>query len=221
MTINADMSSIICFGYKIVGQKKASCVSAWDFKNWQKDVNDDSLLCKFAYELLHDADLIVTFNGKRFDFKFLQTRLIFNGLPTLDKIPHLDACQLARSNLMLESNRMNNVADFLNLDLKMEHSGWKLWEDVYQRKKTAQKLMVKYCKKDVEVLHQVYEKLKRFDNSSFNQNHFADGKNCPKCGSANLTKNGKRRTKTKVYQRLQCQDCFAFSRVNLSGQWPR
>jgi len=211
MTINADMSTMICSGWKILGQKPTHCINAWDFPSWKKDVNDDKALCEAAYDVLKDADAIITHYGKGFDFKFIQTRLLINGLPTLDpKTIHIDTCLLARSNLKLQSNRLNNIALELGLDEKMENGGWPLWKKVYQRDPKAQKTMSDYCKQDVRTLEQVYDKLKRFDNSRLNYGVYNNESCCPKCGKDSLVKNGIRTTSAHKYRRYKCSSCGSY-----------
>jgi DNA polymerase elongation subunit (family B) len=114
LTLRATVSSIICFGYKqYTVDKKAKCVSAWDFPNWEIDVNDDSEVCKIAYEVLNDADAVVTHNGKRFDWRHLQTRLKANKLPLLPKIPHIDTKEIAKRHLYSFSNRLDYLGDWV------------------------------------------------------------------------------------------------------------
>src|ERR1041384_4487935 len=76
-TLKAQVTSVICFGYKILGQKRTHCLRAWDYPEWSKCslTFDDSSLLKDAREILSDADAFITHNGKRFDWKFFQTRL--------------------------------------------------------------------------------------------------------------------------------------------------
>jgi len=216
MTINADMSTMICSGWKVLNSKKTHCINAWDFPSWKKDVNDDKALCEAAYDVLKDADAIITHYGKGFDFKFIQTRLLINGLPTLDpKITHIDTCKIAQQNLKLQSNRLNNIAHELGLGQKLENGGWPLWKRVYQRDPAAQKKMADYCKQDVRLLEKVYHQLKRFDKSILNYSRDSGTFNCTKCGSSNMIKNGFAYTQKYKYRRLQCGDCRAYRRGEL------
>jgi len=48
--------------------------------------------CQEIYKVLSEADAVVTHNGKRFDWKFLQTRLIKHKLKPMSKTPHIDTC---------------------------------------------------------------------------------------------------------------------------------
>ena len=84
-----------------------------------------------AAYILKDADAIVTFNGKKFDWKFLQTRLLKHGHKLMTKIVHIDLYQECRSNLFLYRNNLNTISQVVNGKEKMKHSGWDLWVDVH------------------------------------------------------------------------------------------
>lgn len=207
-TLKAELNSIICFGYKVLGDKKAKCINAWDFENWNEDVNDDSAVVMMAYEILKDADVIVTHNGKRFDLPVLNTRLMANGFPPLHKIVHVDTKNVAKR-LSLYSNALNNVAKFFKLEEKMENGGWDLWCKVQKRDKKAQKTMSEYCAQDVEVLEQVYKKLRPLlkNAETANYAHRKAERSCNSCGSSNIVGHGTYMRKTGERQRYICNDC--------------
>lgn len=212
-TLKASINSIICFGYKELGAKRAKCISAWDFKTrWKKDINDDYAVVKAAYEVLKDADEVITHNGKRFDWKFLQSRLAYHGLPLLPKIKHTDTCSLAKSNLFLYDNKLNTVADHLGVGQKLSHTGWQMWVDVLNKNVKAQNLMTKYCKQDVDLLEAVYHKLRSLSNETIATPKVIEkgDRTCPTCGEKSLHKHGMRHTKTKSYQRYRCSSCGSY-----------
>lgn len=223
LTLKADINSIICFGYKIVGEKQVHCINAWDFPTWKKDVNDDRALIKAAIEILKDADAIVTHNGKRFDEKFLRTRMLIHKMNPLPKIPHVDTCAIARSNLYLFNNKLDTLGDRIVNERKLENGGWDLWVKVRKREPKAMKLMEDYCKQDVALLSKVFESVKHLAKNIPNYNLFTAGLKpvCPSCGGTRLQSRGKQLTKTRVYNRYQCQDCASWSQSNLSGKNPR
>lgn len=209
LTLKASLNSILCFGYKFLGDKEVSCLNAWDYKGWKKSVNDDEKLVKDAYKILEKADAFVTHNGRRFDLKFFNSRAIMYGLPALPTIPHIDTCQVAKSKLLLFNNKLNTVAKHLGIEQKLENGGWQLWVDVQKRNPKAMELMEKYCKQDVKVLEQIYLKLRPYMNQIPNYNLFDENGEvrCPSCGSYNVHKDGTRRTKTALSQRYKCSDC--------------
>lgn len=202
-TMKADINSIICFGYKIVGGE-SGVVSSWDFTS---DLNDDSAVCGFAYDLLHDADAIVTHNGKKFDWKFLQTRLAINNLPVLPNINHIDTCQLARKNYSLFSNRLKDLATTFTPERKIDTGGKKLWTRVYQGDKAAMKEMAEYCEQDVITTEAVFHALKKHAGNLPNKNLYIEGNGCPTCGNNKLEKHGFVTTKTNRLQRYRCTNC--------------
>lgn len=207
-TLKGDMMTIINFGYKILGEKETHCEVSWDYSD---DINDDRALVHIAYEILKDADGIVTHNGKSFDVKILNTRLAKHGLPPLPKIPHADTKVIAKRGLSLYSNSLNEVASFFSCESKMENGGWKLWVDVLAGDAKAKKKMVEYCKQDVRVLEQVFNELRPYAKSSEipNYNLFDDSieNKCPNCGSHKVQKHGFRANATKRVQRYRCLDC--------------
>jgi DNA polymerase elongation subunit (family B) len=209
LSIKASINSIICFGYKIYGEKETKVINAWDFKGWKKNVNDDEELVKKIYDILKDADAVVTHNGKRFDWKFIQTRLLKYGMPPLHKIQHVDTCQELKKNLLLFNNRLNTAAKFMTSEEKMENGGWDLWVRTHDRHKKSMKLMSEYCAQDVITLEAIYKKILPFVTVLPNYNMFRTGEKvvCPNCGSTRLQKHGFKTTKTKVLQRFHCKDC--------------
>jgi len=220
LTLKATHTSIICFGYKILDQKKAHVKCAWDYPGWQKNVNDDKELCKFAYEMLHDADVVITHNGKKFDMRHLQTRLLKNGLPTLPtSIIHVDTKQIASRNLYAVNNKLGTLGEHFVNDKKMDHSGWSLWCDVLERKPKALGTMKKYCKQDVLLLEKLFLKLRPLIKSLPNSNGcFKGNLHCPNCSSQMLQKRGVRLTKSGKVQTYQCQDCGSYSTEKIKSE---
>jgi DNA polymerase elongation subunit (family B)/predicted RNA-binding Zn-ribbon protein involved in translation (DUF1610 family) len=212
-TFKASIQSILCVGWKVLGESKTHCINAWDFPTrWNKNVNDDYQVCKAAYEVLKNADVVITHNGKKFDWKFMQTRLLKHGFPQLPKILHVDTCQEARKNFLMYSNKLNDLGKFLGVGEKLEHEGWDLWCNVLERKPESQRKMTAYCKMDVILLERVFEKLRPIIKSLPNYNIFnGSDHSCPNCGSQKLQKRGERVQKQKRTQRYQCQDCGSWS----------
>lgn len=226
-TLKATVSTIICAGWKVYGENKTHCINAWDFpKRWKKNVNDDLEVVKTIREVLVSADAVVTHNGRRFDWKFLQTRIAYHGLEPLPKIDHVDTKQLASSNLFSFNNRLGYLGEQFVGDTKLNHEGWDLWVKVHGDDEAAKKKMEKYCKQDVVLLEKIFKKLKPFATNIPNHNfvslQYSGGKPvCPSCGSTRLVSNGYRYTKTRNYKRYQCKDCLTWSRTDASDKNPR
>lgn len=222
-TIRASVNSIACAAYKVLNEDKVYCLNAWDYRGWQENVNDDKELCENLYAVLLGADCVVTHNGIRFDWKFLQTRLIKHKLPPLPKIHHVDTCSEAKKNLLIVNNRLQTVAKFLTDQEKMTHEGWDLWVKVHSRDPEAMQTMSTYCKQDVVTLEAVFKELKPVISTIPNHNLFnpLKAKACPNCGSSRLRNEGKRYTQTRAYRRYICEDCRKWSRTDISDEAPR
>lgn len=223
LTLKATINSIICFGYKIFGEKQTHCINAWDFKSWKKDVNDDKEILEKISKVFENTDCVVTHNGKRFDWKFIQTRLLKHGLPPIPKIIHIDTCSIAKSHLLAFNNRLQTLAKFMTSEEKLENGGWELWVKVLQRDKKSMELMTKYCKQDVIALEAVFKKLRPFINQMPNYNMYSthDKPACPNCGSTIVVKNGTRTQKNGIYQQFKCNSCFTPFQIKKEGATPQ
>lgn len=219
-SLKASINSTLCIGYKELGAKQTKCMNAWDYPSWNDSVNNDKELLKDFSKMMKDVAAIITHNGKKFDWKFLQTRLLVNDLPQLPTdIIHIDTRELSKRYLYSISNRLNDVAELTKATKKLENGGWELWEKVWRKEPKALKLMEKYCKQDVKTLEEVYTKLRPFVKNLPNANVFNMEKTaCPTCGSLAIQKDGWRTTKTERYQRLRCTDCGSCSFLKPKGK---
>jgi len=224
-TLKADVTSICCAGWKVLGARKIDCINAWDYKtDWKRNVNDDKKLCFAIKKVLEDADAIITHNGKKFDWKYLQTRFIINGLKPLPKIPNIDTIALARQNLFVFSNSLKHLAKTVLDDDKEKHEGWDLWVKTHKRDPQAMAKMTKYCKKDIALTEKLFLPLRPFANNIPNHNIFKSKADhcCPNCGSYKISRQGTRLMKTgKTYQRYKCSECASWFRTDAWDAKPR
>lgn len=202
--------------WKFLGKKKIHAVSLLDDKErFKKDHTDDYHVVKTMHDVLSDADLIVGHNVDAFDWKKLNTRFIYHGLPPLPKIRSVDTLKIAKKEFKFTSNKLDYIAQYLGVGAKMETPKG-LWNRALMGDKAALKTMVEYNKQDVQVTEDVYLKLRPFYTVHANLSTVDDKHNgackCPKCNSENLNKRGTAKTNAGVFQRYQCQDCHGWSR---------
>lgn len=223
LTLKATVSSILCIGYKWYGDTKTHCIKAWDFPGWKKNVNDDKALLKEFLKVVDGATAVCTHNGKRFDWKHIQTRLLYHKLDPLPKLPHIDTKQIASQHLYAFRNKLDYLGKTFLDDRKTDHEGWDLWVKSHRRDPKALKLMEKYCKQDVNLTERLFVKLRPFANAIPNYNLFKDHNKdaCPSCGSTRLRSNGWRYTQTRTYKRLICLDCKSWARLDAKDKNPR
>jgi uncharacterized protein YprB with RNaseH-like and TPR domain len=172
---------IICVSYKWEGSDKI-----YNLK-WDKNQDDKELVRKFV-NVLNQADEIVAHNGDRFDIKKIRTRAVLQGVQMKPKYRSLDTLKKAKAHFSFNSNGLNNLAKDLNVGEKMPHTGFQMWKDVLDGKKSALKMMCDYCNVDVIVLEDVYLAMQNYILHNTNVSTHNGGYKCacPNCGSEDI-----------------------------------
>jgi hypothetical protein len=221
-TLKSSINSVICFGWKRLGEKSIRCANAWDYSRWRKNINDDYSVVKCAREVLAEADGIVTHNGSRFDLPFIRGRIAYHGFKPLPPIPHIDTCKLAKK-LFLYSASLKNTGAFLGCkSAKIDTGGAKLWERVAEREARAMKEMTAYCKGDVSLLEEILVRLQSHSKDLPNFNLFNEKKDsCPRCGEEELVKQGPRPRAAGRVQTYQCKACGGWSTMGKQSKIQR
>ena len=210
--LNANFGFILCAGYKILGEKKVCVPSIADYSLYKKDPTNDRELVKDVGKFLTDADIWVGHYACYFDIPFLNSRLLYHGLPPLPKVPLVDTWRIARNNLKLNSNRLQSITEFLEMEDKTAIKG-PHWIKAMAGNKKSLTYVIEHCRQDVVVLEQVYNKIKVLHSGHPNINILNSKTNgCPVCGSEKLQKRGWNIAGVSRSQRYQCQSCGAWSR---------
>lgn len=167
-----------------------------------------------AWELLDEADALVSWNGKGFDTKHMNREFLLTGLTPPSPAKEIDLMLVAKRRFRFVSNKLDNVAQELGLGGKVKHSGFELWRRCLAGERAAWNELRKYNEQDVHLLVDLYYRLLPWIDGHPNRNLYdpkEDG--CPKCpaGYEDLTKQGFRPTMTGMYQRYQCSKCGAWS----------
>ena len=195
--------AIICICWKWEDSKEVF-EAHWDAKQ-----NDKTLLQKFI-KVANEADELVGHNGDRFDLAWIRTRCLYHGIDIFPKYITIDTLKVARQSFKFNSNKLNYIADFLGLGQKIK-TDFSLWKNIVLHKdKKAMENMIKYCKKDVELLEKVFKVL---NNHIPAKTHFGvvfnqDRGSCPECGSNHITRSKKmvRASGIRVIQ-MRCCTC--------------
>lgn len=182
-----------------------------------KNIEDDSTLLEGIWELLDQADIVITQNGKSFDQKKLQARFVLSGMKPPSSYRHIDTFVLAKKHFAFTSNKLEYMSSKLCTKYKKlktkQFQGFDLWKACISGNHKAWKEMEKYNKHDVLALEELYTKLIPWDNS-INFNVYSDStiSSCT-CGSkAKLVKYGFAYSNMAKYQRYQCSKCGSETR---------
>jgi hypothetical protein len=188
----------------------------YDDQRRAKNIEDDKRLLQGIWDLLDEADIVITQNGKSFDQKKLNARFILNGFQPPSSYKHIDTKLVAKRHFAFTSNRLEYMTDKLCTKYKKlkhkEFPGHEMWTECLKGNIKAWKAMELYNKYDVLALEELYSILIPWD-SSVNFNIYHDGtENTCKCGSSDFIKNGFYYTNVSKYQRLRCKKCGAETR---------
>lgn len=116
--LNANYGYILCIGWKHLGDKKVHCASIDQSPGFKKDPTNDAWVVKTFAEEISKSDIICGWYSSKFDWPFIQSRLLAHELSTMPSIPHVDLWRTAKYQLKLNSNRLASVSEFLNLEEK-------------------------------------------------------------------------------------------------------
>jgi hypothetical protein len=173
-------------------------------------------MLKSIHELMESADVIVHYNGLRFDIPMLNKEFLEAGMNPPSPVKHIDLLRVVKSNFRFVSNKLDYVSQRLGIGKKTDHEGHELWLKVMNNDRAAWKRMEEYNKNDVVLLESLYDRLKGWIKQHPNHNAYSANTVCTNCGSSKLHKRGEVRSRTSIFQRFQCQDCGAWSRSNKS-----
>ena len=198
---------ILSFAYKWLGKKKTYVVSLPMFSSYKKSKEDDFMVLKTLHELMSEADVVIAHNGNKFDNKKVNARFLFHNMAPPTPYKSVDTLIEARRYFKFNSNKLNDLGEYLKVGNKVETGGYQLWKKCMLGDKKSWKLMEKYNKQDVVLLEKVYLKLRPWMTNHPNINNYDAIECCPNCGSRDFVKQGFRFTKTQKYQQYQCKVC--------------
>ncbi len=175
-----------------------------------RDMENDERILKELYDLMNQADIVVTQNGVKFDHKKLNARFIFHGFKPPNKYQKIDIYKIAKKMFAFSSNKLEYMSKHLTPKLsKDDHKdfpGFELWSECLARNLKAWREMAKYNVKDVLATEALYKKFVAWDTQGVNFRLYSES--CA-CGSKDLVKNGSAYYKAKRYQKYQCKSCGA------------
>jgi DNA polymerase elongation subunit (family B) len=203
-----DTSRVLCSAYKWLGERKTNFTSEWTD-------GVDGMLEKM-YNVIEEADAIVTYNGNRFDLPTLNKEFLLTGYRPPAPYKSVDLYRTVKNKFRFASNKLDHVAQQLGLGSKTDHYGFQMWLDVMDGNKKAQKLMETYNKQDVVLLEKVYDIVLPWIANHPNRSHYSGSAVCPNCGSKHLQHRGFTITAVGRQQRFQCQDCGKWSKASES-----
>lgn len=209
--------TILSFAAKWLG-KRATLYGDTSGRGAAK-VRDDKPLMKVIWGLLDEADIIIAQNGKRFDVRKMNARLVEHGFGPPSPYRVIDTMIVAKKYFAFTSQKLAWTSKHLTDVPKEEHKefpGFELWTECLKDNPRAWAVMRRYNKRDIISTEQVYLKMRPWIETHPNLGVYdsSDTPICPKCGSDKVTRSGSRRSVKQQgsYQRYQCGTCGGWAR---------
>jgi uncharacterized protein YprB with RNaseH-like and TPR domain len=214
----ADFGSMLSFASKRMGapQNTTKVISIQDTNGVcsgcqrVENPSNDKALLEAVYDTLAEADGWITWYGKGFDEKFLQSRYLYHKLPILPPVYHIDGWATARSKLKIHSNRLKSVQDFFGIKDGKTALLPEMWQDARAGGIYGLSYVAKHNVKDVIVLEKAYLRLRPLISNHPNWNHWVKGSKmvCPICGGPMYFKPGEFHYTKRAVNRLgHCLKC--------------
>lgn len=207
--------SVLCFCAKWIDSD--DIISGNTGGRGKQNVRDDTALMRQLWDLLNEADIVIAQNGKAFDIKMLNGRMIQQGLKPYSPIRIIDTLLAARDRFRFPSNKLAFQSKVLTDTPKSEHKrfpGFELWTEVLADNPEAWDEMLAYCETDVRATEKVYHKQLPWIRRHPNLGAYLEDKNprCTNCASDKLENDGYETTQQGKFDRLLCTSCGTWNR---------
>lgn len=200
---------VLCIGWKWIGQPETQLFTYDGFGKNTPWWSDKKMLIEFA-RVFEQCDMHVTWFGSGFDLPVTEGRRIMNGLLPLPSKPHIDLWRVARNKLgtRRQGHRLAAWQDRLGLMDEKTNVRASIWIKARHGDQAALKYIYEHCRKDVDVLEGVFEKMRPWVENIPAWGLFTREEGvCPSCGSEHIRRKGFKVALTRVYQQWLCLDC--------------
>lgn len=203
---------LLSFAAKWLGERKV----IYKDQSRAKNIEDDRALLISIHILLNEAEIVVAHHGKKFDLPVINSRLIASGFEPPSPYKIFDTREAAAKVFRFTSNKLEFLSGILCTKKKLAHrkfAGFELWKECLAGNPQAWAEMKRYNIRDVEALEELYLKLRPW-TSGPNHGLYDDSETpvCPKCASANVSRNGFIFLTIGKYQRFKCGACGGWAR---------
>lgn len=124
------------------------------------NIEDDSELLEQLWDLLDEADVVITQNGVAFDIPKIKSRMVVQGFKPFSPVRHIDLYKITRSTFGFTSNKLAYLSETLCPDnAKSKHEkfpGFELWRECMAGNVEAWDEMETYNVSDITSLEEIY-----------------------------------------------------------------
>lgn len=196
-----DDGRMICFAAKWYGDSQTM------FFSEAKDGHRG--MVEAAWRLLDECDVLVSFNGKKYDVKHLNREFVLAGLGAPSPYRNMDLLPVVRRQFAFPSNKLDYVAQRLGLGRKVQHEGHGLWVACMEGDVEAWSRMEAYNRGDVVLTEALYDRLRPWLTGGPHLGLWVNGGGlaCPQCGGVECVPVGEATTGVSVFEAFRCVSC--------------
>lgn len=231
LTIDIETAPMICAVWdaynptvspdSILEPKRILCFAAKWYENPEVEFystyhHGTATMANELHRLLSEADVVMHYNGIRFDVPHINTLLIQRGFGPPSPYKQLDLYQTIKRRFALDFKKLGYVNAQFGLESKLEGIGLSHWLACMQGDEDSWGLMQKYNEQDVRATEKLYDKVKPWIPSHPSQVAMTGEFRCRVCYSDDIEKRGFAYTTAGKYQRYRCNDCGSWSRDSRS-----
>jgi len=205
---------LLALSWKWLGEKEAHGLTIYDRQSI--DPYDDRMLVAELWNLLDEADIVIAYNGRRFDCRMANTFFLRHKMSPPSPYKIVDPLQTMKGKFRLGCNKLDYVGQFLEQGRKTEETYkdcWKaLLEGNKEEKRQASETMNRYCIQDTALLEKVYLQILPFIDNHPNMSLYGEPEVCPRCGENEGFKiKAYRRTGAQINGiQYRCNHCGAY-----------
>ena len=203
--LKADFGIILCFGYKWLGQKKVYCPAISDYPEFNKNPAAEEPLLRDIYKVIEQADMVITYYGTGYDFKFLTAKFMEYGIGIWPNVPHVDLYYTVKRNFAISRKSLQNVGYYLKLSNEKSGVEGRIWRNAQAGHRDAITWIIKHCRADVLLLEEAYLKLRPLIRRHPKVSGNVD---CPVCGGTHIQRRGHEMNRLQGRKiRMSCVGC--------------
>lgn len=151
--LDASYGRMLCACAKFCDEKHVRTVRAPRLRHEKAALEE-------IQQWFNQLDVVVTWYGKMFDIKFVNSRLLHHGMHPLPKVIHKDLCFESKSKLKFRGNRLDGVSkDLRSRVSKFDVPAFR-WVEAADGNAAALDDIVKHCQLDVLLTEEMLEKMK-------------------------------------------------------------
>jgi DNA polymerase elongation subunit (family B) len=149
-----ESSYLLCYAAKWLDEKEIQ----WERAYGKRGHYRMGMLRKM-HRLLSAADVVIHYNGKRFDMGVLQKEFLLHGFDQPRPYQQLDLYQVVKQKFRFTSSKLDYICQALKLGGKTKHQGHELWLSCMEDDVKAWTMMRRYNVNDVRIMEKLYRRL--------------------------------------------------------------